>query len=130
MNEVYEFLKKVGTYYLATVEGDQPRVRPFATVNLFEDKLYILTDNRKAVAEQLVSHPKVELSAVDGTKWLRLSGTLVKDSRVAAKRSMLATNPDLKKLYDENDANTQPFYFENAVATIEGFGLEKKAFQF
>ncbi|MBQ7726887.1 MAG: pyridoxamine 5'-phosphate oxidase family protein [Clostridia bacterium] len=121
MKKVYDFLKQVGTYYLATVDGDQPRVRPFGTVNLFEDKLYIQTGKSKPVSAQILLNPKVELCAfADGT-WLRLAGELVEDDRVEAKKSMLDAYPMLRGMYDENDGNTQVFYFQNATATFSSF---------
>ena len=91
MNRVYEFLKAAETYYLATVEGDQPRVRPFGTVHLFEGKLYIQTGKGKSVAEQIKANPKVELCAMKGDEWIRVAGTLVLDDRLEAQESMLAT---------------------------------------
>lgn len=121
MEKVYEFLKRVGTYYLATVEGDQPRVRPFGTVNIFEGKLYIQTGKSKPVSVQIAQNPKVELCAFADGKWLRLSGELVEDDRVEAKKSMLDAYPQLRGMYDENDGNTQVFYFRNATATFSSF---------
>jgi len=121
MNEVYEFLKKCGTYYLATVEGDQPRVRPFGTVDLFEGKLYIQTGKSKATSKQLQINPKVEICAfIDGT-WLRLAGTLVRDDRIEAKKHMLDQYPSLRSMYSEEDDNTEVLYFRDAVATFDSF---------
>ena len=121
MQKVYEFLKKAGTYYLATVEGDQPRVRPFGTVNVFEGKLYIQTGRIKPVSKQIAANPKVELCAFMDGKWLRLAGELVEDDRTEAKKSMLDSYPSLRAMYDENDGNTQVFYFKNAVAAFSSF---------
>ena len=121
MKEVYEFLKKVGTYYLATVDGDQPRVRPFGTINIFEDKLYIQTGKVKDVSKQIQKNPKVEISAFDGQVWLRLSGTLVRDDRVEPKKDMLEHFPDLKAMYDPEDENTEVLYFKDATATFCSF---------
>ena len=121
MNEVYEFLKKCGTYYLATVEGDQPRVRPFGTVDLFDGKLYIQTGKSKATSKQLQINPKVEICAfIDGT-WLRLAGTLVRDDRIEAKKHMLDQYPSLRSMYSEEDDNTEVLYFRDAVATFDSF---------
>ena len=121
MNEVYEFLKKCGTYYLATVEGDQPRVRPFGTVDLFEGKLYIQTGKSKATSKQLQVNPKAEICAfIDGT-WLRLAGTLVRDDRIEAKKHMLDQYPSLRSMYSEEDDNTEVLYFRDAVATFDSF---------
>ncbi len=130
MQEVYEFLKKCGTYYLATVEGDQPRVRPFGTVNIFEGKLYIQTGRPKDVAKQLAANPKAELCAfADGT-WLRLSGTLTEDPRVEAKADMLEHYPNLKAMYSAEDPNTMVLFFENASATFYSFTAEPRTVTF
>lgn len=121
MKRVYDFLKKAGTYYLATVDGDQPRVRPFGTVNLFEGKLYIQTGKVKPVSRQISVNPKVEICAFRDGEWIRIACELVEDDRIEAKKSMLDAYPDLRGMYDENDGNTQVFYMKNAVATISSF---------
>ena len=121
MKRVYDFLKKAGIYYLATVEGDQPRVRPFGTVNLFEGKLYIQTGMVKPVSRQIAANPKVEICAFRDGEWIRIACELVEDDRIEAKKSMLDAYPDLRGMYDENDGNTQVFYMKNAVATISSF---------
>lgn len=130
MQEVCEFLKKCGTYYLATVEGDQPRVRPFGTVEIFEGKLYIQTGKSKAVSRQIQANPKVELCAfADGT-WLRLAGTLVRNDRVEAKAHMLDAYPSLKAMYSAEDDNTEVLYFTDATATFASFTAAPKVIQF
>ena len=118
MKEAYEFLRKCGTYYLATVEGDQPRVRPFGTVDIFEGKLYIQTGKVKDVSKQLQKNPKAEISAFDGEKWIRVAGKLVRDDRVEAKKHMLDNYPELKAMYSPEDDNTEVLYFEDATATF------------
>ena len=122
MERVCTFLKDAEVYYLATVEGDQPRVRPFGTANIFEGKLYIQTGKVKPTSRQILANPKVEISAFHQGTWVRLSGELVEDDRVEAKKSMLDAYPNLRGMYDENDGNTQVFYFRNAVATFASFG--------
>ena len=122
MKRVYEFLKNAEVYYLATVEGDQPRVRPFGTVNIFEDKLYIQTGKVKPTSHQLAANPKAEICAFKDGAWLRVACELVDDDRLEAKRSMLDAYPNLRGMYDENDGNTQVFYMKNAVATFSAFG--------
>lgn len=122
MERVYQFLKDAGVYYLATVEGNQPRVRPFGTVNIFDGKLYIQTGKVKPCSRQIIANPKVELSAFHQGAWIRVTGELAEDGRVEAKKSMLDAYPDLRNMYDENDNNTQVFYFKNAVATFSSFG--------
>ena len=121
MKRVYEFLKNAEVYYLATVEGDQPRVRPFGTVNEFEDKLYIQTGKVKPTSRQLAVNPKAELCAFKNGVWIRIACELVEDDRVEARKSMLDAYPNLRRMYDENDGNTQVFYMKNATATIGSF---------
>ena len=109
MKRVYDFLKEASVYYLATVEGDQPRVRPFGTMHLFEGKLYIQTGKIKPVSKQLAENPKCELCAFKDGAWLRVAAELVEDDRVEAKKSMLDEYTNLRAMYDENDANTVEF---------------------
>lgn len=130
MEKVYEFLKKVNTYYLATVENDQPRVRPFGTINLFEGKLYIQTGKVKAISKQILANPKVELCAFDGETWLRVSGELVEDDRIEARESMLNAYPELQGMYKADDGNTQVFYFSNATATFSNFTSKPEQIKF
>lgn len=122
MKEVYEFLKNCGAYYLATVEGDQPRVRPFGTVDLFEDKLYIQTGKAKAVAQQMKANPKVEISAMaqDG-RWIRVTAEAVLDDNIKAQEHMLNAYPNLKAMYAAGDGNTEVYYLKNATAQICSF---------
>lgn len=131
MNEVYEFLKKCGVYYLATVEGDQPRVRPFGTVNVFEGKLYIQTGKAKEVSKQLHINPKAEICAfaADG-RWIRVAGKLIADDRREAKAAMLESYPDLRRMYSEDDGNTEVLYFEDGVATISSFAGAPETIKF
>lgn len=130
MQEVYEFLKECGTYYLATVEGDQPRVRPFGTVDIFEGKLYIQTGKVKDVSKQIQQNAKVELCAFNGQKWLRVAGKLVRDDRVEAKEHMLDNYPSLKAMYSAADDNTEVLYFEDATATFSSFTSEPVEIKF
>lgn len=121
INDVCEFLKKCGTYYLATVDGDQPRVRPFGTAHIFEGNLYIQTGKKKDVARQLVKNPKAELCAFIDGKWLRVAATLVEDNRREARVSMLDAYPELKQMYDADDGNTTVYYLKDAVAVFNSF---------
>ena len=130
MNRVYEFLKKAEVYYLATVENDQPRVRPFGTVNVFEGKLYIQTGKVKPTSRQLAANNKAEICAFNGGAWIRVACELIEDDRYEAKKSMLDAYPDLRGMYDENDGNTQVFYMRNAVATISSFGKAPEVIEF
>ena len=121
MQEVYDFLKDAETYYLATMDGDQPRVRPFGTVDIFDGKLYIQTGKVKDVAKQIAANPKVEICAFKDGKWLRLSGELVEDDRREAKKHMLDSYPMLRHMYNEDDGNTLVLYFKNATAVFSSF---------
>ena len=121
MQRVADFLKRAETYYLATVEGDQPRVRPFGTVNIFEGRLYIQTGKAKDVSKQIHANPKVELCAFKDGDWLRVAGTLVEDDRMEARVSMLDAYPQLKAMYAADDGNTEVFYFKDATATFSSF---------
>ena len=121
MKRVLDFLKKAEVYYLATVEGDQPRVRPFGTVNEFEGKLYIQTGKVKPTSKQLMANPKAEICAFCDGAWIRIACELVEDDRFEARKSMLDAYPNLRHMYDENDGNTQVLYMQNATATISSF---------
>jgi len=130
MNTVYDFLKQAGTYYLATVDGDQPRVRPFGTVNIFEDKLYIQTGKVKDIAKQIAANPKVEISAFLNGRWIRVAGELVEDDRIEAQKSMLDAYPELGGMYKAGDGNTVVYYFKDAVATISSFTAAPEIIKF
>lgn len=121
MNDVYEFLKKAQTYYLATVEGDQPRVRPFGTVNIYEGRLYIQTGLVKDVAKQMEANPKVEICAFMNGEWLRVAGEVVYDPSIEAQESMLEAYPSLGNMYKAGDGNTAVYYLKNVTATFSSF---------
>lgn len=130
MQEVFDFLKKCGTYYLATVDGDQPHVRPFGTIADFEGKLYIQTGKIKEVSKQIQANSKVEICAFDGSTWVRIAGKLVRDDRVEAKAYMLDQYPHLKNMYSAEDDNTEVLYFVDATATFASFGGAPKVVKF
>ena len=130
MQEVYEFLKNCGTYYLATVDGDQPRVRPFGTVDIFEGKLYIQTGKVKDVSKQLQKNPKAEICAFANGTWVRVAGELVRDDRIEAKKHMLDAYPSLQAMYKAEDDNTEVLYFRNATATFSSFTAAPKTVSF
>ena len=122
MEKVYEFLKNAGVYYIATVDGDQPHVRPFGTVNIFEGKLYIQTGKSKDVSKQIEANGKVEISAMVGDdRWIRLTGTLVEDDRIEARISMLDAYPSLQAMYKADDGNTVVYYLKDAKAVFCSF---------
>lgn len=130
MKEVYEFLKECGVYYLATIDNDEPKVRPFGTIEIFEDHLYIQTGKKKDVFKQIINNPKVEICAFKNGEWIRVSGKLVVDDRLEAKKDMLDKNPQLRSMYDENDDNTIVLYFESGKATISSFTSMPKTIEF
>ena len=130
MERVCKFLKDAGVYYLATVEGDQPRVRPFGTAHIFEGRLYIQTGKVKPTSRQLMANPKAEISAFHNGTWIRVAGELIEDDRVEARKSMLDAYPNLRGMYNENDGNTQVFYMKNATATFSAFGKPSETVEF
>ena len=121
VERVCQFLDEARTYYLATADGDQPRVRPFGTALVFGGKLYIQTGKKKEVSRQLAANPKAEICAFSGGKWLRVAGELINDDRIEPKAAMLDKHPELKAMYSAEDENTQVLYFRNAVATFSSF---------
>lgn len=129
MNEVYDFLKACGTYYLATVDGDMPKVRPFGTVDIFEGKLYIQTGKIKDVSKQLHANPNAEICAFKDGQWIRVAGKLISDDRLEPKVHMLDAYPSLQGMYKADDGNTEVLYFEDAVATIYSFTDAPKVYK-
>jgi uncharacterized pyridoxamine 5'-phosphate oxidase family protein len=130
LEKVAEFLKVAGTYYLATVDGDQPRVRPFGTAHIFEGKLYIQTGKSKDVSKQLHANPKAEICAFKDGVWLRVAGELIEDDRREARASMLDAYPELRNMYSEDDGNTEAFYIQNATATFSSFTAAPEVINF
>ena len=130
MQEVRDFLKDCGMYFLATLDGEQPRVRPFGTAEIFEDKLYIQTGKSKDVSKQIQANPNVEICAFKDGKWIRVSGNLIRDDRVEAKKDMLDKNPNLRGMYNELDDNTEVLYFEHAKAVISSFTDSPVTYEF
>lgn len=130
MKEVCEFLKECGVYYLATIDGDKPKVRPFGTVEIFENHLYIQTGKKKDVYKQIEKNSNVEICGFKDGKWIRVSGKLVPDERMEAKKHMLDNYPELRGMYSETDDNTIVLYFEGGIATISSFTEETKVIKF
>ena len=130
MEQVEKFLKDADVYYLATMEGDQPRVRPFGTAHIFEGKLYIQTGKVKEVYKQLKENPKAEICACIKDQWLRVSGELIEDDRREARQSMLDDYPSLQSMYSADDGNTAVFYFQNATAVFSSFQTEPEIIKF
>lgn len=130
MKETYDFLKECGVFYLATIDGDKPRVRPFGALNIFENKLYLQTGKVKSVSKQIHINNNVEISGFSSGKWIRVEGKLISDDRLEAKKSMLDNNPELKSMYNAEDDNTEVLYFENAKATIYSFTDKPVVYEF
>ena len=130
MKEVYDFLKKCETYYIATMDGDQPRVRPFGTADIFEDKLYIQTGKIKNVSKQIHANPKIEICGMTDGKWIRIEAEAVEDDRDEARQHMLDTYPMLKNRYAADDGNTEVFYLKDATATISSLMDEPEIIKF
>lgn len=121
MKETYEFLKECGTFYLATIDGNKPRVRPFGAVNMFEDKIYLITGKVKNVSKQIGLNNHAEICGMKNGKWIRVECELINDDRMDAKESMLDNNPELKNLYSSSDDNMQVLFLRNAISTIYSF---------
>lgn len=130
MKRIYNFLKEANTYYLATTEGDQPHVRPFGTIDIFEDKLYIQTGKSKDVFKQIMNNPKVEISAFKDGEWIRVKGVLENDDRYEAKKHMLDQYPNLADMYSPDDNNTAVLFFKNGEAIISSFTNEPTRIEF
>ncbi|MPM93543.1 hypothetical protein SDC9_140682 [bioreactor metagenome] len=130
MKEVYDFLKRCETYYLATDENGQPRVRPFGTVDIFENKLYIQTGKIKNVFKQMIANPRIEICGMADGKWIRIETVAVEDDRLQARQHMLDAYPSLHGMYQADDGNCQVFYLKDAKATISSFTEAPKVIQF
>lgn len=132
MQEVYEFLKECEVYYLATIDGKNPRVRPFGTIDIFEDKLYIQTGKSKDVFNQIKKNPHVEICALNSSKdrWLRISATVVPDDRYEAKKHLLENYPNLKDKYSPDDDNTIVLYLQDSTAIFSSFTEKDKVIKF
>ena len=130
MQEVYEFLKTCGTYYLGTMDGDQPRVRPFGSLDVFEGKLYFQTGKVKMVSSQMMKNPKVEICAVKDNQWVRIEAIAISDERLEAKQHMLDSHPFLKSMYSAEDGNTQVLYLKDATATFYTFKGQPRVVHF
>lgn len=130
MNEVYRFLKDCETYYLATVDSGRPRVRPFGTIDLFEDRLYIQTGKRKNVSKQMKENPHIEICGMCGGRWIRVEAEAVLDERIEAQKHMLDEYPSLRGMYSPGDGNNEVFYLKNVTASICSFTEEPKVIKF
>ena len=130
MKETCEFLKKCGVFFIATIDNDKPRVRPFGVIEIFEDKLYLQTGKIKNVSKQISINPNVEICGFYDGKWIRVEGILKRDDRIEAKKYILDCNPELRSMYNENDDNTEVLYFVKGKSTFYSFVSEPKVIEF
>ena len=130
MQEVFEFLRKCKTYFIATADGDQPKVRPFGTIDIYDGALTIQTGKKKDVSKQIHKNPKVQLCAFDGQQWLRVSATLVEDPRIEAQAHMLESYPELKSMYQPGDGNNEIFKLTNVTADFCSFTAAPRTVEF
>ena len=121
MKEVYDFLKKCGVFYLATIDNDKPRVRPFGAINIYNDKIYIQTGKIKNVSKQIEKNNNIEICGFFEGKWIRVEAKAIRDENRDAKVSMLDANPELKGMYSADDDNTEVLYLDSVKATICSF---------
>lgn len=121
MDEILAFLKKAGTYYLATDDNGQPRVRPFGTATLYDGRIYIQTGKKKSVSMQMHANPRIEICAFLDGDWLRIQAEAVEDDRREALKAVLDDYPELRAMYNEDDGNTEVFYLKNATAVFSSF---------
>lgn len=132
MEEVQAYLKECGAFFIATVDGDQPRVRPFGVSEIIDGRLYIMTGKVKDVYKQMAANGKVEICALkrNGSEWMRLSGTLVNDETLAVKEEFLNRNQGLKAMYKADDDNMAVLYITNATARFCSFAAPERKVSF
>ena len=130
MEEIYQFLRTSGVFYFATCDGEQPRVRPFGVIEIYEGKMYFLTGKKKKVMEQIRKNPKIEICTTQGERWIRVEGSVLMDERREAKKFFLDRNPQLRGMYNEDDDNTQLLYLEHGIGTISSFTEDAKTITF
>ena len=130
MEKTVKFLNEAGVFFVSTINGNKPEVRPFGALNVFESKLYLITSNEKDVFKQIEKNNNVAISAVYGDKWIRINAKLVKDGRIEAKRAMLDANPNLRAMYNENDGKVEVLYLSDAISTISSFTAEPQIEKF
>ena len=129
-HEVFDYINSKSVFFISTLDGDQPRVRPFGALHIFEGKLYIITGHKKRVSKQLAENPKVEICAQGGADWVRVAATMVEDERVEAKKAVLDAHSNLRSMYNENDDNIAVYYFTNATATFSSFSGDERTLNF
>lgn len=130
MEEVLNYLKTCGTFYLATNEGDQPHVRPFGAVCKYNGKLYIVTNNQKKVYKQMLKNPKIEICGMSKGTWIRIEAEAVHDSSREAREAMIEDNKTLSRMYNACDNLMEVLYLKNVTATIYSFSGEPKVIKF
>jgi uncharacterized pyridoxamine 5'-phosphate oxidase family protein len=129
MKKALEFLQESGTFYLATNEDDQPRVRPFGAVFEYEGKLYIVTNNKKECFKQMIKNPKVEISSMNKKgQWIRVTGEVANDDRREVKEAAFEACQFLKTMYSIDDGIFAVLYFTKGTAVISSFNAEPETF--
>ena len=132
MKEVQAYLKECGAFFIATVDGDQPRVRAFGVSEIIDGRLYIMTGKVKDVFKQMAANGKFEICALkpSGSEWMRVSGTLVNDETLSVKETFLERNPSLKAMYKADDDNMAVLYITNGVARFCSFAAPERKVAF
>ena len=132
MKEVQDYLKECGAFFIATTDGDQPRVRPFGVSEIINDRLYIMTGKVKDVYKQMAANGKFEICALkkSGSEWMRLSGVLVNDETLSVKEEFLNRNESLKSMYKADDDNMAVLYIKDATARFFSFTAPERTVQF
>lgn len=130
MEKVCEFLQKAHVFYVATIEGNQPRVRPFGIAHIIDGKLCVMTGKKKPVSKQISANPNVEVCACIDNEWVRIEGKLIEDDRIETRQAMLDAYPFMKKTYAADDGNMQVLYFKDATATFDSFNGEHEVIKF
>lgn len=115
--KVYEFLEDAKTFYLATMEGNQPRVRPYGAMLFFEGKNYIMAFGQTNATRQIAANQKAEICAFKG-RTLRIECKLVEDNRPEVGKALVDKMPVLKPVLGENGENGVMYYLKDATANF------------
>ena len=131
VKEVLRFLEDSKVFYVSTVDGNKPRVRPFSGIHEFEGRLYMPTSNKKKVFAQMMENPNVEICCMANGKWIRIEAEIVRDERIEARKSMLDHyGTALTRMYSLDDGKFEVVYLNNAKATICSFTETPASFEF
>lgn len=131
IQKVDEYLEKTGVWYLATEDGDQPKVRPIGFRMLLDGKIYFGVGKHKDVYKQMVANPNVEIAATLEGSFLRYYGKAVfeSDQELAEKAKQLA--PFLQDIYNEKTGfELKIFHLSPAVAEFRNMVEVEESFSF